>query len=187
MAEATPDYSDFQEEPTAGDLEKLSNLAHQQRDLEAELDELDAKAKELRAQHRELSWNQIPTLMDELRMQEFKTTEGFKIKVAEDLRVSVPKKNQTEAYAWVDDHDGSALVKRGFVIAFTKEEEAWARKFKRDCEQRKKSLPMEETKTVASSTLKKFLKEQLEAGTDVPLQLFGAYRQRIAKVELPKK
>jgi hypothetical protein len=186
MAEAIPDYSEYQEEPGDGDLEKLSNLAHQQRDLEKEIEAAEAKIKDLKAQHRELSWNQIPTLMDELRIKEFSTVEGFKIKVTEDLRVSIPKKNQTEAYDWIDDHDGSALIKRGFVIAFTKEQEPWARKFQRDCAQRKKALPMVETKTVAPATAKKFLKDKLEEGVDVPLPLFGAYRQRIARIDLPK-
>lgn len=178
------DFSEFQEnQGSTNDLQALTNLAAHQQELEDQIAETEAKLKELGEKHREVSWNQIPELMATLGVDTFTLKGGYTVKVDEKLQLSVPKKNKEKAYEWVDENGGSAIVKRAFVIAFDKEQEAFARKFQRDCAQRKHSLPMEETKAVHSSTLNKFLRDKMADGADVPLELFGGFKQRIATIK----
>lgn len=177
------DYEGFEPTTSVRDLEVLTGLAERQQKLEAEIEAKEEELKELQKQHREISWKHIPETMDALKMRKFELANGFTVSISEKLRVSVPAKNRADAYQWVEENDGQALVKRTMVIPFSKEQEKLARKFKRDCEQRKVKLPMEETKTIASPTLNKFLTDKLAEGVDVPLDLFGAFRQRIAKIQ----
>lgn len=184
MSESTtPDYAGYEEEVTQTDLELLTNLAGQQQVLEQQIFDTEEHLKKLQAQHREISWKMLPELMDRINMRKFTLRNGYTVEVEEKLRASVPAKNRDAAYEWVERNGGSPLVKRAFIIAFTKEQEDWAKKFKRDCEQRKNALPMEETKTVAPPSLVKFLSDKLKAGDEVPLELFGAFRQRISKIK----
>ena len=180
---ATPDYTGYEEDPSKTDLELVSGLALRQLDLEAQIEEKEEELKKLQSEHREVSWKQLPEMLLRLGLDGLDLTGGHRIVINEKLRVSVPAKNKKQAMEWVDEHDGSALVKRAFVIEFTKEQEKFAKKFQRDCAQRKNALPMEETKNVHSSTLTKFLNDKLRSGEEVPLELFGAYNQRITKIK----
>jgi len=177
------DFSEFQgNQGSESDLQTLTNLAAYQQELEDRIAETEKVLKDLGEKLRTVSWQQIPEMMEKLGMETFTLKGGHTIKVEEKLQLSVPKKSKDKAYEWVEEHGGSAIVKRAFVIAFDKEQEKFARKFKSDCERRKNALPMEETKAVHSSTLNKFLRDHMAQGTDVPLDLFGGFQQKIAKI-----
>jgi len=188
-AEEVPDYSGYEEAPSEDKLQLLTDLATMQQDLEDRIAKEEEKLNELKSEHREISWNQIPLLMGELGIKKFTLANGFTIEVDEKLRVSVPKDEEKYAFAmaWIDDNGGSALLGRGFEITFDKSQEAFARKFKRDCEKRKIPLPMSEYLKIHSSTLTKFLTDKLAAGEEVPLKAFGAHMQKIAKITAPKR
>jgi len=177
------DFSDFQgNQGSQSDLQALTNLAAYQQELEDRIAETEQVLKDLGEKLRTVSWQQIPEMMEKLGMETFTLKGGHTIKVEQKLQLSVPKKNKDQAYAWVEEQGGSAIVKRAFVIAFDKEQEKLARKFKADCDRRKVSLPIEETKAVHSSTLNKFLRDKMADGVDVPLDLFGGFQQKIAKI-----
>ncbi len=84
----------------------------------------------------------------------------------------------------VEDNKNGKLIKRTFAIEFGKGDEKWADKFERDCAQRVKPLNIKRKKGVHSGTLQAFIKKALEEGVDIPLDVFGAYRQRFAKIKM---
>lgn len=178
----TPDYSDFQEQPGEGQLAELSKLADQQAEAEAEVKRLEADLVKAKERHRTISEQELPALMDQLGMEEFKTRSGFTIKVNEIIRASIPKARAEEAFEWLDEHGHASIVKRSFTVSFGRDEERWARKFATDLRRRKRELNVADGKKVESSTLRAFVKNQLEEGVDIPMELFGVYRQRIAKI-----
>lgn len=180
------DYAGFETEATPADLQVLMGLAAQQQELEVEIAAAEESVKELKKRLATISEFKLPEVMERLGMKEFTLKNGDSLKLDEKLRVKVPAKNKTEAYTWVEEHGGSAIVKRAFVIAFSKEQEKFARKFARDCAQRKNALPMEETRAVESSSLGKFLRDQRALGVDVPLPLFGAFNQKFVKATRKK-
>ena len=186
MSEAY-DYGDHcKVEASEGSLEQLTALAIAQRELEGEIALAEDEVKRLETLHRRLAEVQIPELMQELGMEKFTLSDGFEVGVKEKWRVSIPQKNMAECVAFLDANEASGLVKRKFEIVFTKEEEKFARKFQRDCGQRKNALPMTETSKVESGTAKKWIINRMANGEAVDLSLFGAYRQRVAKVVAPK-
>lgn len=188
MSEAIPDYGDLGPgQPTGEDaLAELSRLADEQARAELEVEQAQEALKAAQRRHRELAEHMIPDLMDALGMERFTTRSGITIDISEQLRCSVPKARATEAARWVEEHGGASLVRREFSILFGRDDEKWAQKFERDLRQRKRQLDVRRSDTVHSSTLKKFLRGCLESGVDVPLELFGAYHQRVAKVTVKK-
>ena len=101
-----------------------------------------------------------------------------------DLVFRDPKANEVKAFAWLEENDQARLVKRQFTVEFGKDEERWADKFQRDCAQRKKPLHMKRKKAVHPQSLQAFVKEQLNEGVAIPMDLFGVMRQRFSKVEV---
>ena len=182
MGEPTPDYSDFQKAPAEGQLAKLSTLADQQAGAAVEVAALEAQLATAKDKLRGISERELPELMDTLGMEEFKTSSGLKISIKEIIRASIPKARKDEAFTWLDEHGHASIVKRSFAVSFGRDEEKWARKFATDLRRRKRELSVEDIKKVESATLRAFVTNQLEDGADIPLELFGVFRQRVAKI-----
>lgn len=180
------DYSAYAEAPAADRLAQLTVLASQQSDLESQIAVMETNLAKKREELKLLAEKTLPEAMDGLQMKEFTTQSGLCIKIAEAIRANIPKARTEEAIKWLDDNGFSNLVKRKFTIAFGKKEEKLARKFMRDLEQRKTKLNVDDDSGVHNKTLAAFVKEQLEEGKDIPMDLFGVFRQRYAKIEIKK-
>ena len=133
-----------------------------------------------------MKFTRLPDLMDELELSEFTTMGGVKLKLAENIRGSIPAATAEDAFAWLEEHGHDRLIKRTFQIEFGKDQEAWANKFERDCAQRKRQLNIKRKKGVHPQSLHAFVREQLEEGVAIPMQIFGVFRQRYVRVTLPK-
>lgn len=179
--EANHDYSKFAAEaPSADSLAVLASLAEH---LYLAEQEVELKTEELREAQRKLlyiSGSQIPELMDEVGMSEFTTTSGIKIAVRDNLRVSPPAARRQEVYDWLEARGYGDLVKHNVTAGFGKEESAKAEELVGYLEGL--GLPTKDERKVESQTLKKFVKEQLAEGNDIPLDLFGAHEFRQTKI-----
>lgn len=182
------DYGAFQGGDTVGDnlMSRIEGLAQEQLDAEMRVDHLTEQLAEAKATHRILAEKKMPELLDEadLGESEIVTPAGHKIKLHEVIRGSIPKGNEEAAFKWLEDNHNANLIKRTFAIEFGKDQEKWADKFERDCNQRKKALNIKRKKGVHAGTLQAFIKKSLDDGVPIPLDVFGAYRQRFAKIKM---
>lgn len=178
------DYTEYKEQPGDNLLAQLSatalDLHKAQREVERLEEELAAAKKEVTR----LEMHELPRLMDEAEQLQITTKDGITVKMTEKIRASIPKASQAQAYHWLEENGHEELIKRQFVIEFSRDEQAWAKKFERDMARRVRPLPCTRKETVAPQTLQKFIREQLEEGVDIPLNLFGAFRQRFVKLEV---
>lgn len=181
------DYSDYVDEaPDVEKLATLSRLATAQHSAEKAVEQANEKLGEAQEALKDLQERQIPALMDDIGVKTFTTTNGLSIEIKEQLRVSIPKAGKQAAMEWVEAHGGEALIKRLILIAFGKADEKWAKRVMSNLKRYKKPLPMEIVRDIPSSTVKKFITDQLAAGTEVPLELFGGYHQRQSKISVKK-
>ena len=190
MTEPTLDYSGYgQTEVSGGDLELLTGLAERQQELDEKIAAKEVELKDLQSAHREISWKQIPELLDSLNMESFKLKDGSSITVKEDLRLSIPKtpERRAEALGWLLSHGGEFLFKEAFQFQFDKGETEAAEKFAEFCATYEGRLNMARSETVETNSVKAFIKEKLEDGEEVPLALLGGHRQTIAKIKQGKK
>jgi|CXWL01.1.fsa_nt_gi hypothetical protein len=183
-APGTADYSEYAEPATDTDLlQKISRLAQEQREAELDLAKAEeelSKAQERLRQYREVL---IPTAMAEARQDSIVTADGFRVTVEEKIRASIPEAAKPKAFAWLDQTGNSRIIKHEFKILFGKEDDAWAKKFQRDLAQRVRPVDCKRRDFVEPMTLSAFIKGALKDGVDVPLDLFGAFRQRYAEVK----
>lgn len=169
---------------TPADLSTLSQLARDLNEAQLEAARIEEQLKAANAKVTDLAEKQIPDLMDQIGMRTFTTSDGFKVDVRETIRASVPAAKKEAAMQWLDDNGHSGLIKRSILVAFDRQQEKEARKLEAQL-----SKKFENVKTdlkVEPSTLRAFIGEQLEKGEAIPLDLFGAWRQRIAKITATK-
>jgi len=127
----------------------------------------------------------IPELMEAAGYTEggvHTVRDGLSVKWIRAIRASIPVARKSEAYRWLDDNGHGGMIKRSFIISFGRDDEKWAAKFARDLMQRKKPVPLERKDKVEPSTLKAFVKDQLQEGSDLPLDLFGVHMMPTTKI-----
>lgn len=176
------DYGEDALKETSDDvLGRLSKLAEKQADAEAEVARLETDLKSAIERLNEIAEREIPSLMDEVGVKEFKTSSGLSIIIDEKMRASIPKARSGEAVAWLEANGHADLVKRKIVIEFNKDEEERAKEFMAKIAE--DNLRVSDENTVHPQTLSAFVKEQLKKGVDVPMELFGAFWQRKSKIK----
>tara|TARA_R110000737_G_scaffold130655_1_gene162662 strand:+ start:642 stop:1214 length:573 start_codon:yes stop_codon:yes gene_type:complete len=175
------DYSKFIE--TAPDTDGLASLAQLATDLYlAEISAAEAAeaAKDAQQKVLNISQHRIPELMTKLGMSEFTTTNGIKLKIAPSYRASISKARKGEAHAWLDENGEGGMIKHNVLVGFARDSGDAAAKLMNDLED--KGFNVKDEEKIESSTLRAWVKRQLESGADIPMDLFGASKQDIAKI-----
>tara|TARA_R110002167_G_scaffold93122_2_gene249844 strand:+ start:39710 stop:40261 length:552 start_codon:yes stop_codon:yes gene_type:complete len=122
----------------------------------------------------------IPELMEELGMEEFKTTSGIKLGIRDVYRASIPAARREEAYAWLDSQNEGSMIKHSVVTGFPRDRAEAAETLRAKLEA--EGYTVKSAQKIEPATLKKWVKDRLEAGEVVPMDLFGAARFKQAKI-----
>ena len=165
--------------PSSDQLNSIEELANQQKDLESQMEDLESQLKDLKEQHEEITSIKLPDALGGITG--FTLADGTKLKVHNVYRGHIKKENQAEAFNWLNDHDFGDLIKNQIIMRFGKGEEEHANAFMDKLE--KQGELFENKKEVHSQTLKAWIREQIEAGNDIPHDLFGVYEGKKTKIE----
>ncbi len=173
-------YLDYVQ-PTAsgGELSQLTQLAERQAAASALVLDLEAQLNKAREDLRDIAEREVPELMDQIGIDEFKTTSGLKIKIDETIRASIPKAKAHLAFAWLNANGHGAMIKRVVSVAFGRGEDDKADDLRGRLMD---DFEVDDKSSVHPSTLAAFVREKLSEGEEVPLDLLGVHRQRVAKV-----
>jgi len=177
----TEGYEQYTQQPDPEKLSQLSKLAGRMAVAEKEVLRLQEELKKATEAYRALAESDIPDLMDEVGIARYTTTEGYGIDLTRKLRVSVPRERRARAMAWLRTHGHDAIIKSTVSVSLGKGQTEETRKAAEALREQAGLEPLVESK-VEPSTLRAFIREQLEVGNEIPMDLFGAFEQRIAKV-----
>lgn len=179
----TPDYSNFTSDiqPGSNDLANLGELIAQMQDAEEAVREAEAELKQRQQTLRTLAEHDIPELMMACGIETFETTDGIKVSIKKDIRASIPVAMRERAYQWLEENGHSGLIKREVRVGFRRDQGDEAQALLDELGSKHGNVA--ERQEVHPSTLKAFLKEQLDAGEDIPMEMFGAFELRRAKIK----
>lgn len=186
MTETDP-YAEFratEAQASAEAIKQLSDLSDKLLDAERQVAEAEDALKKAQDHRRDIAERQIPELMDQMGLEEYKTNAGLKVKVKEIIRTSIPQKHKDKAFKWLEDNGHGGLIKRTLSVAFARDEQE--RAAAAQAELKKHFANVKQDMKVEPSTLRSFVSHQLAEGEEIPEDLFGVHRQREAKVETPK-
>lgn len=165
--------------PTKADLSVVANLATLALAAKAEIEAAEEDLARMKARYRGLIENDIPDAMQTVGFKSIKLEDGRSITVKDDVKASLPKSRAEEACEWLIEHGHGGLIKRDVDIKLPRNYDP-APLF---ASLVAAGLPFDATPTVHPQTLAAFLREQLAAGNDVPLELFGAYEYRTTSIK----
>ena len=163
-----------------GDMKTLSSLVKDLDQLTMDINEKEEELKSLKLQKHLMSTEQIPAMMDEMGVQRL-DVENLSVSLKPLINASIPPTRREEAYQWLRENDLDDIIKNDVILSFGKGEDNMAGDIMYDLEQR--GLHPEKKTHIHSMTLKAFIRERVEKGLPIDLDLFGAYVARIADIK----
>lgn len=155
------------------DLTSVGALAKRAKELEKEIEELDGTLSERKGQYRKLLEETIPAMLQELGLTKFSMTDGSEITVKPFYSASIPEEKRAQAYEWLREHGYDDIIKNTVSVRFGRNEDQL-------CEAllnllREQNYPVEQAQKIEAQTLKAWVREQVERGSEFPTELFGVY------------
>ncbi len=163
-------------------LAELGTLCKSLQEKESEIKGVEEALKILKEQARELSSNKIPDLFDEIGMSEIKLRNGEKVTIKRGFASTISQANKEEAFAWLHAKGHAAIIKHELTTTF-KEGDADEKKAL-EAKLNELGLTYKDKDYVHHSTLKSFVKEQIENGSDIPQDAFGVFPTRETKIKI---
>ena len=172
MSQDSEDTPDKLDTLNSGKLDGVSRLAQEAALLEQEIAQYEQFVKEKK--------QALYKITDE----PLTLTDGAEISVKPIYAASIPKERKEEAFQWLRDHDFGDLVKNNVTVSFGRGEDEVARDFVDFCDA--EGYAPNQMEKVEPMTLKAWLRERVEAGDPVPLDLFGAFISQRATIKRSK-
>ena len=170
--------------PKNEDLHGIAELAEKQvhaQEVVADLENTLALEKE---KLRKIQEEELPETMLSLGLKSFTLSDGNKLDVKTFYRGNISKNRAEEAHDWLRDHDHADLIKNDVVCSFGKGEDHDALVLMGKLEGMK--VDYENRKHVHASTLKAFVREQIEMGKELPLDLLGVHIGQRSEIRRPQ-
>ena len=184
MSRDSGDKSDKIDTLDSDKLDGVARLAQEAAILEKEIAEFEQFAKEKKQALHKITDEQLPEALEEMGLQKFTLTDGAEISVKPIYSASIPKDRKDEAFQWLRDHEFGDLVKNNVTVTFGRGEDTIAKDFVDLCGSQ--GFTPSQLEKVEPMTLKAWLRERVEAGGPVPLDLFGAFISQRATIKRSK-
>jgi|19_taG_2_1085344.scaffolds.fasta_scaffold05962_3 hypothetical protein len=164
------------------DLERLVTLSNSMTEKERKVEELEEELRRAKQDLRDVQEEQIPDIMMELGVTDVTLSDGRKLTIKEDLHCKIADKNRKEAHDWMIENGFGDIIKNQVVVNVeTGNQEALNSLLGVLSSNQYEDYSLKNN--IHFQTLKKFVKENIEAGVDIPLNLFGVFMSKKAQIK----
>ena len=176
--------SEFNNITTDG-LKTVSSLAQEVSNWEGKVAELEEQLRTAKAKLLELTDRDLPDMMAEVSITNFTLADGSKLEVKQTYGARIPVAHRDAAFAWLKEKGHDDIIKNLVSVPFGRGEDSLATDFINLAQ--KNGYAPDQKKEVHPQTLKAFVKEQLEKGQEVPMDLFGVFTGQRASIKRGSK
>ena len=156
--------------------ENIQSLADQVERLENLNQEIEKKEKDLKQRKKDLehlSGEVIPTMMSEMGLAHLKLMDGSSVDVKPHYSASITIANKEAAFKWLRENGLGDIIKNEISVSFGRNEDNKAADYAVLAQERG-FQPTQKLK-VEPMTLKALVRERIEAGKEMPTELFNVF------------
>jgi|TARA_R110002020_G_scaffold183752_1_gene380173 hypothetical protein len=168
------------ESTDTGRLSNVSDLASKIIQMENKVSFLEEELKSSKKQLLELTDQDLPAAMEEINMESFTLSDGSEVKVVPTYGGTIRADDRPQAHQWLRDNGYGDIVKNTISANFGMGEDNLAKDFYQSALD--KGFQVDKKEAVHPMTLKSFVKEMTENGSEFPSDLFGAFIGKKAKI-----
>ena len=152
---------------------KIGAVANDIADTDKEISDIEDQLKKKKDYKKHLSENVLPNLFAEVGLSELKLADGRHLKVSNYYGASIKEAKKEAAFKWFRNNGFGDLIKNQVSCSFGRDEDEKARGLINTLSE--KGYASSQREWVEPSTLRAFIREQHEAGKQLPMDLLGAY------------
>ena len=162
----------------------LSDEVIKLRNLEDQVKASEEHTKTLKEKARELSQIVIPQMMKEMNITKLKLKDGASIEVSNFYSARIIPEKQEAAFNWLRSNGLGDIIKNDVTVTFGRGEDNKAQQYA-VLAQGQGYEPIQKLK-VEPMTLKALVRERVEAGLDMPSDLFNLFTSNRTKITRSK-
>ena len=160
--------------------DQVERLEAMQQQLEIQEDAIKEKKKQI--QH--ISGEVIPTMMSEMGLAELKLHDGSHLKVSTTYRATITEANKEAAFNWLRENGLGDIIKNEISVSFGRNEDNKAADYA-ELAKGQGFQPTQKMK-VEPMTLKALVRERIEAGKEMPTEIFGVFSENKTTIKRNK-
>ena len=140
--------------------------------------------KDLKKKRDHISGEVIPTMMSEMGLAELKLHDGSHLKVSTSYRATITEANKEAAYNWLRNNGLGDIIKNEISVSFGRNEDNKAADYA-ELAKGQGFQPTQKMK-VEPMTLKALVRERIEAGKEMPTEIFGVFSENKTTIKRNK-
>ena len=149
--------------------DKIKELQAQQEQLQIQEDAVKQKKKDIEY----LSGEVIPTMLSEMGLSFLKLQDGSSVEVKTNYSATITQANKEKAFNWLRENGLGDIIKNEISVSFGRNEDNKAADYA-ELAKGQGLEPVQKLK-VEPMTLKALVRERIEAGKEMPTELFNIY------------
>ena len=165
-------------------IQSLADQVEKLEDLQKRLELQEENIKNTKSEIQKVSGDIIPTMMSEMGLAELKLHDGSHLKVSTSYRATITEANKEAAFNWLRENGLGDIIKNEILVSFGRNEDNKAA----DYAELAKSQGLQPTQKmkVEPMTLKALVRERIEAGKDMPTEIFGVFSENKTTIKRNK-
>ena len=149
--------------------DKIKELQAHQKQLEVQEDSIKQKKKDIEL----LSSEVIPTMLSEMGLSYLKLQDGSSIEVKTNYSATITQANKEAAFNWLRENGLGDIIKNEISVSFGRNEDNKAADYAELA--KGQGLEPQQKLKVEPMTLKALVRERIEAGKEMPTELFNVF------------
>ena len=154
-------------------IQSLADQVEKLEELQSRLQTQEQIMKDTKKQIERISGEVIPTMMSEMGLAELKLQDGSHLKVSTSYRATITEANKEAAFNWLRENGLGDIIKNEISVSFGRNEDNKAADYAELA--KGQGLEPQQKLKVEPMTLKALVRERMEAGKEMPTELFNIY------------
>ena len=154
-------------------IQSLADQVERLQTLQREVDFAEEKLKQKKKNLEQISGELIPTLLSEMGLSSLKLADGSSVDVRQHYSATISVANREKAYSWLRQNGLGDIIKNEISVSFGRGEDNKAAEYA-NLAKSQGFQPTQKLK-VEPMTLKALVRERIEAGKQVPTDIFNVF------------
>jgi pyruvate carboxylase len=154
-------------------IKSLSNEVQKMESLSKEIEDMEENLKKKKKDLDVISGEVIPTMMSEMGLSQLKLMDGSQIDVKPFYNATITVANRESAFNWLRQNGLADIIKNEMVVSFGRGEDNKAAEYAELA--KSQGLQPAQKLKVEPMTLKALVRQRIEAGQEMPTEIFSIF------------
>ena len=152
---------------------KLANKIKEMQAIQKDIDQNEEYLKQRKKDLEQLSAEAIPTMLTVMGLTYLKLADGSSVEVKTNYSATITQANKEKAFNWLRENGLGDIIKTELIVSFGRNEDNKAASYA-ELAKGQGYQPTQKMK-VEPMTLKALVRERIEAGKDMPTDIFSVF------------